>query len=316
MAAQKRSGKKGLVDPVLLDRLTDGFKGFLDALAQVVENSIDWGATKVTIQFYTDPKTSTPCLMVSDDGQGMGEKGRTAYVGLCISESRGVEGKKGRNGTGRLGFFHHALSSRVIEKTAHDNAHEIELTRGQMFHSWFVSQIPLEWKRVKINHNHPIKGSGTVVIWQDLRFGTNHQQSQRTAQTVIEGLSEKLSRTTARKVLIRETDPITQTTQEHPLNARKIKGKVIKGDSYKIPSLGSVDWELVIVENADRTIDHVMIGAMGPVCTWAEFITPLIRDPRYRTLAREVDAVLRHPQVVGGHGGRAALRRRGDEGDE
>ena len=128
MAVMKRPS----VNRAVLDKLTDGFRHFLDASVQPVENGFDWKTDSLTIRFYTTAD-GVPCVDFIDNGQGMDETGREHYRGLCESGARGDESKKGRNGTGRLGFIHHAMECRTTTKTPDGDPYTIVLDRESMF---------------------------------------------------------------------------------------------------------------------------------------------------------------------------------------
>lgn len=293
-------GKRNRVDKSILDKLTDGFTGFADAVVQIAENAFDWGATEFIIRFYTDPKRDITCVMFRDNGQGMDVRGKEAYTNLCDSAAREDEMKKGRNGTGRIGFINHAIECYTVTKAAGDEAaYEIELTKDRMHEAWFEQSNTLVWKPKKLTFDHLLKTSGTIVTWRDLTVGSKSQQSQRTAERLIDGLAEKLSPHIARKIRVETVDE-TGVVQTFDLKPRELKGKPIEGRTTDpIKHLGDVEWNLYVVEKSDRTADFVMMGAMGPVCSWTTFARSFTHDPRYRTLAREIDSVLRHPQVVG-----------------
>jgi|GEM_PF-5808749 len=294
MAIMKRPN----IDPSVLDKLTDGFRNFLDAVVQLVENGFDWGTDQITIRFYTTSE-GIPCVDFIDNGQGMDEAGRESYRGLCDSRARGDETKKGRNGTGRLGFIHHALECRAITKTADSDPFVITLDRTTMYKAWF-HEGKLDWQRGNLPFGHAIRqnGSGTVVTWYDLRVGSAQAKANRTAETLIEGLAEKLSPHSAPKVVVAVTKS-DGTIEKFPLKPREIKGSPIVGELHNQTAPKDLFWNLYVVARSDRSIDHVMMGAMGPVCTWSQFVKPFLNHPRYRELARQVDVVLRHPQVVG-----------------
>ncbi|OGL62229.1 hypothetical protein A3C09_02465 [Candidatus Uhrbacteria bacterium RIFCSPHIGHO2_02_FULL_47_44] len=291
--------RRNRVDKSILDKLTDGFTGFADAVVQIAENAFDWGATEFTIRFYTDPKREISCVQFRDNGQGMDERGREAYTNLCDSAAREDDSKKGRNGTGRIGFINHAVECHTITKAADQTAFEIVLTKERMHDAWFERNTTLAWTAKKLSFDHLLKTSGTIVTWRDLTVGTKSQQAQRTAERLIEGLAEKLSPHIARKIRVETVDE-TGGVQTFELKPRELKGKPIEGrTTTPVKHLGDVEWNLYVVQQSDRSADFVMMGAMGPVCSWTTFARAFTHDPRYRTLAREIDIVLRHPYVVG-----------------
>lgn len=295
--AKPATTSHGLIDRSLIDRLTDGFVGFLDALVQPVENSVDAGAMKIQIRFFTD-RDGKACVAIFDDGAGMGEKGREAYISICRSTSRGQEGKKGRNGTGRLGFFHHAAECYTMERAIGEDLHETTLSRDALFDSWFINRKPIPWAKAKTTKASLVKDHGAAVIWKDLSVGSRQQQIQRRPEIVIEGLAEKLAPNVGPMIEVQVIDE-TGFAQSFPLKKREIKGKPIEGDRHKVPGLGDIYWSLYVVAKHDRSIDHVMMGSNSPTCTWLDIAKMLISDKRYEAVAREISAVLYHPQVVG-----------------
>lgn len=295
--AKPATDSRGLIDRSLIDRLTDGFVGFLDALVQPVENSVDAGATKIQIRFFTD-REGKACVAIFDDGVGMGENGREAYISICRSTSRGQEGKKGRNGTGRLGFFHHAAECYTMERALGDDLHEITLSRDALFDSWFINRKPIPWAKTKITKASLVKEHGAAVIWKDLSVGSRQQQAHRRPEIVIEGLADKLAPSVGPMVEVQIVDE-TGVAQSFPLKKRETKGKPIAGEHHKVEGLGDIYWDLSIVAKHDRSIDHVMIGSNSPTCTWLDIAKMLIGNKRYEAVAREINAVLYHPQVVG-----------------
>lgn len=288
---------ESLIDPSIIDRLTEGFLGFIEAIQQLVENAVDAGATEIVIRFFTD-REGKSCVSVIDNGSGMGENGRDAYVSICRSTSRGQETKKGRNGTGRLGFFHHAAECYTVEQAVGEDPHEITLTRDALFYSWFRDRKRIPWNKIRATKASLVKDHGTAVIWKDLSIGNRQSAMQRKPEILIEGLAQKLAPNVGPMVKVEIVDE-TNKAQSFPLKKREIKGNPIKGERHKIPGLGDIYWDLYIVAKHDRSIDHVMMGANSQTCTWLDIAKKLISNKRYESVAREIHSVLYHPQVVG-----------------
>ncbi len=293
------SVRRRQVDLSVLDRLTDGFTGFLDALVQLVENSDDWGADRIILRFFW--QDGVLCLACIDNGSGMGpDLGQEAYVTLAGSEARKDVEKKGRNGTGRLGFIHHCEEAETITKTGSGNAYRITLTRPALFDAWFTTDgSPLKWTKTDLPYGHDLTTSGTMVVWRNIGVGNPSAKMQRKPENVIENLAERLSPHLAPKIVVQVFDEQGRPQQEQPLKPRKINGDPIQMIVQNDPPVGDIHCDLYVVARADRSADHVMVGAKGPVCTWSEFVSEMLRDRRYAMLARQVDIVLRHPQVVG-----------------
>ena len=292
-------GKGNFVGIKALDQITAGFVSFPLAVVQIAENAFDWGAKELVIRFFRDPKLEIPCVSFHDDGQGMDARGEESYVNLCDSAAENDPNKKGRFGNGRLGFINHALECYTLTKSADASVREISLTRENMYAAWLQRTETLEWADKKVRFDFPLKTSGTIVTWRNLTVGTKNQQSQRTAEFLIENLAKYLSPNLARKIRVETVSEADGSVQSFPLTPRKLKGKAIEGKREKVPGLGDIEWSLGVVEKGDRSFDFVWMGAMGPVCSWTEFARMFTHDPRYRTLAREIDYVLRQPQVIG-----------------
>lgn len=294
-AVQKKARQ---VDPSILDKITDGFTGFLDAIVQIVENAADWGAESITLRFYNDPD-GVPCLDFIDDGEGMGSDGRNAYTILGASLARLHADKIGRNGTGRTGGIQQADEIRTVTKASDDGAFAITLTRESMFEAWFVDGgMQLAWDPIALPFRHAIKTTGTVVTWWNLGHGDKRKLVSRKPEIVIDGLAEKLSPHIARRVRVEIADAKGKA-ETHDLKQRKLRGREIEGEDHNVEQLGDVEYMIYVVEKADRGLDHLMIGGMTPVCTWSQFVSMLLKDRRYADLARSVHAILGHPSVVG-----------------
>lgn len=286
------------VDPSILDKLTDGFTDPLDAIVQLVENEEDWGAQNVTLRFVTTPD-GIPCLTIIGDGLGMGQKGRDAYTTVCGSLAKGQEGKKGRNGTGRLGFIHHAAMAVVYEKSAGDRPHRIELTRENMFDAWFGSGPELTWEKLaRVPADVPLGTTGVVTTWYNYGAGPGVSRRNRKPERVIADLANKLSPHVARKVTV-EVWNGGKLVESHKLRERKIEGKPIEGEYHRIPCIGDIRYFLYVVANPDKGNDQLMIGALGPICEWSVLSGMFRRDPRYAEFMRGIEPVLGHPKVVG-----------------
>ena len=258
----------------------------------------DAGAGTILVRYYTDSK-GHECIDVIDDGEGMNELRRTAYVTLGGSTSRDDSEKKGRNGTGRLGFRHHCVHMTCVSKTSDGQAHEIIMSDELMVEAWFGDETTsLNWKPVTLPFRHILRTSGTVVTWFDISQGSTRAKTQRRSDNVVENLAQKLSPHLAPKVKVQVLNARGEIESEQTLKPRLTHGNPIKLE-VNGKHVGDISVELYVVAKADRATDFVMVGAKGPVCTWPQFSRMFRDDPRYSTLVRQIDIVLGHPQVVG-----------------
>lgn len=297
--------KRKRADIKLLDNLTDGFTGFVPAVKQIVENASDWRIPDttpvITLRFYTDRKgkeVGVPCLDFIDNGRGMGERGREAYTIAAGSLARDDENMIGTKGTGRVGFIHHADASVAVEKASDDRAHTITLTRENLYEYWFNNGKPLNWRTIDLPYGHPIKSSGTVITWRNLGHGDPRKLAARKPAVIIDKLGDELAPNIARCVTV-EIVHEDGKVERHPLKKRALRGKAIEGQDLNIPVLGDVEYEIYVVEKTDRGIGSLEIGGMTPACTFVEFASALIKDPRYAEMARPINSVLSHGAVLG-----------------
>ncbi len=296
--AQAQAKRRRQVDISILDRITEGFMLFLDALTQPVENSDDAGACEIILKCYSDAK-GRPCIDIIDDGLGMDEARRAAYLTLGGSTSREDKDAKGRNGTGRLGARHHCAFTRCVTKTADGKSFETILDDESMIEAWFGDNTtPLTWKPVSLGFGHVLKTSGTVVTWCDMTQGNAHTKKQHEPEYIIEHLAQKLSPHLAPKIKVQVLNERGVVVSEQPLKPRLTHGEPIKME-ISGSQVGDIAVELYVVAKADRSTDFVMVGSKGPVCTWPQFSRMFRDDSRYSLLVRQLDIVLGHPQVVG-----------------
>lgn len=298
MAKERTKGRK-LVGISIIDKLTDGFNDFNDAIVQMVENEEDWGAQTITIRFEHTTDGDVTNVTFIGDGVGIDSEGREAYRSVCESRAKGQEGKKGRNGTGRLGFVLHASMAITFTKTTGGRPFRIEMTRETMFEAWFGGGPDLEWEQLpRIPAGVPLKSSGVVTTWCNIGMGEGVAKQKRTAKRVISGLAEKLSPHVARKVTVEMWED-GKLVEGQKLKQREIEGNPIEGEHYKVPGIGDIKHWIFVVANPDRQYDQLMVGAIGPVCTWGEFSAMFRRDERYAEFMRGIDPVLGNPKTVG-----------------
>ncbi len=294
MAIQKRNRQ---VDVSILDRLTEGFIPFLDAVVQVVENADDAHASEITIRFYSDSQDRA-CIDFIDNGEGMNEMRQTAYVTLGGSTSRSDVDAKGRNGTGRLGFRHHCSFNHCVTKTADGLTYETTLNDEVMLEAWFGDGNPLSWKSIRLPFRHVLKTSGSVITWANIAVGNPSARAQRKPDNIIEHLAQKISPHVAHKVTVEALNQRGETVME-----QKLKPRITSGDPIKMEiqsdNAGDISIELYVVAKADKSSDCIMVGTKGPICPWQAFMRMFRDDARYATLVRQLDIVIGHPQVVG-----------------
>lgn len=290
---------KPKIDPSHSDRLVDGFKDFVRAVAQMVENSNDWEATGIVLRFTR--RAGQTDLSIIDDGCGATDEGLETILSCARSESRkDTSGtRKGRHGTGRLSFIPHTAE---VEWETKNNPrgplYRVTFTKATLHKMW-VDGVG-EWDVIRdIPRTHPIKTTGTVVTWRGLNTGDGvNPKKDRSPEALIEQLGSRLTPNVAAKVTIVKPDG-----SRHTLKPRDLRGEPIVGEAReRYTHMKSATFQLAVVKAYDPEFDRLEIGAMGPVCLLISFLDRLKRDPRYKVISGIVTSlrnVLGNKLVVG-----------------
>ena len=283
------------IDRSFLRRTTAEFAAdFIDGLGEVIWNSIDWSGKAldsiITVRFFM--KGSLQCIQVSDHGDGANKLGRSAIVSMGKSLARKMRNMKGRNGFGRLAFLHHALSCIYETKTVKSRLCRVEFDEKKLLDTWFGSG-KMDWDLSELPPDHVVKTSGTSVTWVGLGEGEHvRSEHDRTPERVVQELAKRLLPNLARRIVVIDYDG-----QQYPLEQREIEGDPIRGEIHDAPIFKDMNWDLAIVAERQATVDRVMIGAYGPVCTVSEFLS---RVRGNRDLLLRLRPLLSYPKLSGG----------------
>src|SRR5579862_7830522 len=120
----------------LLPELTrQTYDSLYKALREVILNSVDAGATQVTVDIASVDTDRT--LEITDDGAGMTlHELQESFMSLGGSQKFGQQDKFGRIGIGSLALMHYAKSVEIETKIAGESS----VTCAELSHPWTLSQ--------------------------------------------------------------------------------------------------------------------------------------------------------------------------------
>jgi hypothetical protein len=135
------------------------------AIADLVDNSISAGATKIDIAFGRPDGGHGRWLTIADNGQGMGQ-GQLEEAMRIGSGSEYEENALGKYGYGLKGAsWSQAKVFTVVTKAASNSACHLTWNADDMV-GWIAKSDPLEpWEQ----RATAIEDTGTVVLWKNMR---------------------------------------------------------------------------------------------------------------------------------------------------
>lgn len=142
---------------------------FPTAVADLVDNAIGAGATRINVETQFEPNDSY--VLISDDGTGMSES--ELHEALRFGSRRAyARNELGRFGLGlKTGSFSQCRRLTVVTRRSRKRAHiyirTLDLKRVARFDSWSItsdeSTPAIERAKLLLR-----EGPGTVIVWEDL----------------------------------------------------------------------------------------------------------------------------------------------------
>lgn len=272
----------------MLQASTESFKDFTRAIAELVQNSVDWGAQKVIIRFG---KTGgVDWMSVIDDGEGFSDNGLSCAVSIFHSDARQDSKKKGRNGTATKALVHHCERFRLETKRTNTQLRTLDFTTTDLQEFLSKQRDPTSHLTEKpLPADHDIRTSGSVITWMGLY---SKPASKRSPDYLVEHLSRSLTPQNAERVTV---EIVGKAGSSRPLKPRELIGKRLRG-SDMVEGVGQIAYDLSVASKPHGE-EVVRVGAMGPVCSWNSFIDPIRKE---RHLGNMLGiGVLDHPHVMG-----------------
>jgi len=293
VAARKGKEVRSRIDKSFLLKALRPFAHWPRACAEVFNNGNDAGSPDLILEAFDDPIHGESVRFI-DHGHGLSEAGLEAYVCYNLSAWANNPKAKGHIGSGRLGALLHCKFFRCETKRANTPLLSLELDYTTLLKG-LTTQSNFTWDACELPPDHQIKTTGTVVTWFGIGKGKlPNKQHIRTLERLVRELSNHLAPYVTRKVKI-----MTRDGEIHDLRTRKMRGDPVRGEALGQPVIGDIRWEIDIPEDHKHLADSLTVGGMGPLCTWAEFIRPIIRDPRYKTLVKPVHLTLSSSFLAG-----------------
>ena len=158
--------------------LRDFGYSFKEAIADVVDNSIDAHASK--IELYATPNTGDPEIYIIDNGLGM--TNQDIKNALEFGQGKREEGEEeeqlphGKYGFGlKTASLSQCAKITVISKKTKLYAWQLDLEFCKKKNGIYINSLP-ETEIKKYQHLDKIEESGTIVVWQNFdRFKEKHQ---------------------------------------------------------------------------------------------------------------------------------------------
>lgn len=153
--------------------LTNQGYGFEVAVADLIDNSLDAGATKVVVHFLRDAKQILTLLII-DNGRGMDEAGLIDAMTVGRQRAYG-ENALGMYGTGlKAASLSHASALTVVSRTKRTRAAGRRVTAQGIKDGFRCDTVDPRYAQDLVDrYDGIIEWHGTVVRWDQVRaFGT------------------------------------------------------------------------------------------------------------------------------------------------
>lgn len=142
-----------------------------EALADIIDNSIDAGATKVLVRLVR-AKTDILRVLIVDNGRGMTEKKLDEIMQYGVQETH-RKGDLGKYGIGlKSASFSQCASLTVVSRQGGETSGR-RWTLASAENDWMVEVVDRNAARRFYDQNWgPLKNgkSGTIVVWDELEF--------------------------------------------------------------------------------------------------------------------------------------------------
>ena len=163
----------------LITSLRDMGYSFSGAIADLVDNSISAGATRIHINIHALEGTTPPHVVIADNGKGMDR------AELIEAMRFGTERKYGLEELGKYGLGLKTASLSQCEKltvisrkkrgrklkTQRLNIASWDLRRVRITNTWYLSELAVKelkpWEG-EVTDQEVLKNHGTVILWQGL----------------------------------------------------------------------------------------------------------------------------------------------------
>jgi len=160
-------------DPNLLDGLTHAGHNFRDALADIIDNSVDANATTCIVRVDADK------VVIADDGCGMDSKGLT--LALTFGKSTKNQTSKGRFGIG-LKSAGGSIGKSITLLSSKGN----DLRRAVPYWAEWQCEVDFPTIKDKALYSSFCKGDGTVVLLEGLRKDWKSRLEKSKGKTTAE----------------------------------------------------------------------------------------------------------------------------------
>ncbi len=269
------------VDRKTFQNLYGSIGGGLGFLQQLAENSWDALATQIHISVDDANKV----IVVTDNGKGMGSRGREAFLSMGLSYKENPRAK-GKYGTGAKSVFKVASSISVQDRCERDDLGKDHLVQFNVTEDDILA-------RYETTCTDAVNGSRGVVPEEFPETGVRitisgfKPRAFPRSATVIDNLSDTLAPYVA--------DMIRVNNQE--LSRREIIGERIKHvfEGEEVQGLERVEVDIYIPSKRVEMADRLRMGAIGPVCDFGDFARQII-DPSQK---RMIPRILMDPNVCG-----------------